>query len=157
MNLGFLNKRQRLLEVSMGYSQPIATQHFVRKPKKMAVLEHPNLKLEDLTGLSSLDLRVPDERQQNKLAIFPSRMHFPPSITTLAAGGNRNCICSAANKMTHNYCRQCLLYKYCSDKINKIITGWQSPSATAEMEVSSILVVKLQMGKEISASPQCRQ
>lgn len=28
-----------------------------------------------------------------------------------------------------------------------MITGWQSPSATAEMEVSSILVVKLQMSK----------
>lgn len=43
MNLGFLNKRQGLLELSMGYSQPTATQHFVRKPKKMAALEHPNL------------------------------------------------------------------------------------------------------------------
>ena len=49
--------------------------------------------------------------------------------------------------MSHNDCWYCLLYKYCSDKINKIITGWQSPLATAEMEVSSILVVNLWMGK----------
>lgn len=28
-----------------------------------------------------------------------------------------------------------------------MIPGWQSPSATAEMEVSSVLVVKMQMGK----------
>lgn len=71
MNLGFLNNRGGLTEEeNMCRPQPLATQHFVREPKKMVVLEHLNLgvtyfqaalNLEDLTGLLSLDSLFPDE------------------------------------------------------------------------------------------------
>jgi len=71
MNLGFLNKRGGLLgEENISCPPPLASQHFVREPEKMAVLEHINLgvtyfqaalNLEDLTGLLSLDSFFADE------------------------------------------------------------------------------------------------
>lgn len=57
-------------EENMSRLQPLATQCFVREPKKVVVLEHLNLgvtyfqaalNLEDLTRLLSLESLFPDE------------------------------------------------------------------------------------------------